>query len=92
MDQSCIASETEPTNRPFPTKQGNGPGVIILEDDVFPSTDVGPSSEGPGTGQCSRGNRLEGLKETGAHPSGWRTILWILRLLIYIKFEDIATS
>ena len=64
MDQSCIAGETEPTNRPFPTKQGNGPGVIILEDDVFPSTDVGASSEGPGTGQCSRGNRLEPSRGT----------------------------
>lgn len=31
----------------------HSPGLIVLEDDVFPSADVGTSSEGPGTGQCS---------------------------------------
>jgi len=82
-DHSCIPSEVEPATRPFPTKEGNGPGVIVLEDDVFPSADVGASSEGPGTGQCSfLVEKPSRRPQRDRHPPFYRTILWIFRLLI----------
>ena len=37
-DQGCVAGETEPA-------QGDGPGVIVLEDDVFPDAAVGVAEE-----------------------------------------------
>ena len=38
-------------SRPSSADAGNGSGVIVLDDGVFPSADVGTSSEDPGTEQ-----------------------------------------
>lgn len=41
----CIVGEKDPSL----TRMGDGSGLIVLEDDVFPTVDAGASSEGPGT-------------------------------------------
>ena len=50
-DQGCVAGETEPSqvSRPPSSKGGDGPGVIVLEDDVFQDAAVGVLPEDPET-------------------------------------------
>ena len=52
-EQSWVADGAGPigVSRPSSADAGNGSGVIVLDDGVFPSADVGTSSEDPGTEQ-----------------------------------------
>ena len=74
-DQCCVAGETEPSqvSRPPSSKGGDGLGVIVLEDDVFPVAAVGVLPEDPETvpRPCQEAEEPARRSQRERHPPVW---------------------